>query len=89
MTSKVVNMAPCSDRKEGKKEVMMMEGRKERGDRNRKIDYKVTARKRSTVKGQLEGYREQVIISMLPCKVSSEEDGERGREKDGWMDCST
>ncbi len=28
VTSKVVNMAPCSDRKEGKKEVMMMEGRK-------------------------------------------------------------
>lgn len=29
MTSKVVSMAPCSDRKGGKKEVMMMEGSKE------------------------------------------------------------
>lgn len=29
VTSKVVNMAPCSDKKEGKMEVMMKEGRKE------------------------------------------------------------
>lgn len=57
MTSKVVNMAPCSDRKEEGND----DGRKEEGkegrDRNRKIDYKVTARRGSTAKGQLEGFK--------------------------------
>lgn len=62
VTSKVVNIAPCSDRKEGKRKEMMM-GKKER--RERKIDYKVAARKSSTAKGQLEGFREQGIISEL------------------------
>lgn len=65
MTSKVVNMAPCGDRKKGKTEVMMKEGIKEEGDRNRTIG-KVTARGRSTAKGQLGGLKEQVIISNLP-----------------------
>lgn len=51
--------------KKGKTEVMMKEGIKEEGDRNSKIG-KVTARKRSTVKGQLGGLKEQVIISKLP-----------------------
>lgn len=50
VTSKVVNMAPCSDRTKGRKEVMINEGRKKGRDRNRKID------KRSTVRGQHEGH---------------------------------
>lgn len=45
VTSKVVNMAPCSDRREGRKE-----GR----DRNSVFD-KLAARKRSTVKRQAKG----------------------------------
>lgn len=42
-----------------------MKGRKAGRDRNRKIG-KVTARKRSTAKGQLKGLKEHVIISKLP-----------------------
>lgn len=58
VTSKVVKMAPCSDRKEGKKEGMMMEVRKKEIERGRLV----IAGEKSTAKGQLEGFREQVII---------------------------
>lgn len=51
VTSKVVNMAPCSDRREGRKEA-----RKE--ERNSGFD-KLAARKRSTVKGRATGVSPQ------------------------------
>lgn len=66
MTSKVVNMAPCSNRKEGKKEGRKMEGR----DRNSRLD-KLAGKKEEHSQRAAKGLEEQVIVPILPRKTLS------------------
>lgn len=77
MTSKVVNMAPCSDKKEENKEVIIMEGRKGEIRLIIRLEREHGAQQKGNVKVLKNNSSFQVSLSL------------RDGGENGWMDCST
>ena len=88
MTSKVVSMAPCSDRKGGKKEVMMMEGSKEErkeGTEIGRLIKRLQDKRGAQQKGNLKVLESKPSFRSYPEK-SRVRKTERERERERWLD---
>lgn len=81
MTSKVVNMAPCSDKKEGKMEVMTKEGRKEETEIGRLV--RLQQERGAQQKGNLKVLKSK---SLFPCHPEKSRLSKTERIGEIWLD---